>query len=536
MGRGNSEILVFDKFTLNVLRGCLVAGEREIALRPKSFEVLRYLAENRGRLVSKDELFAAAWPGVSVTDESLSRCISDIRLALDDSGHQIIRTVPRRGYLFAAVTVGCPVETESTAAVRLGCFAEERNETMVPRLSLVVLPFINLSGDPSQEYLADVVTEGLTVSLSRIRGSLVIARTTAMTYKGKPMDVRRIGQEVGVHYIVEGSAKCSGPRLRVTARLIDAVTGAHLWADQFDAKKAQLAEMQDDMIMCLARALEIELATVSGTAIAQGRPTDMDAMALAIKAEAIFLRHGATRDATDEGYELCERALRIDPSNVVALSILAEKFTYDVFGLQTLDRHADLNRAADLVSRALTLDPDSYYARYAKAGVLVGQSRFEEAILEAEHCLALYPSFIPAYFVLCAANLVLGRGREMIKWAECAKRRSPRDPYLGLFWAIEGLGYAMLGDDDHAIVCYRHAILENPDYPIIYARLAAALVFKGHHAEAREMLERYLAHPRTKARTISQIAAAQIPSKHQTVMTFRERLFDGLRQLGMPAM
>src|SRR5262245_57994138 len=351
--RAGERTFCFEGYTLDLRRGCLRADDREIELRPKSFEVLRYLVENAGRLVSKTELIKAIWPNVTVSDESLARCVSDIRLALEDSEQRVIKTLPRRGYLFAAPVLpaadGMPVEINRTGATidedAAAILANLGIRKPAPRFSLVVLPFANLSGDPAQDHLADLITEGLTANLSRIRDAFVIARSTALTYKGKAVDVRQIGQELGVRYVLQGSEQHSGGRVRVSAQLIDVETGAHLWADQFDADRADLLQMQDDIVTRLARALQIELVAVEAARISWTNPASPNAEDLALHGEAIFLRYGPSREESDAAGDLCERALEIDPNNVRALSILAERHASRLTTMQSADREADIRRA-----------------------------------------------------------------------------------------------------------------------------------------------------------------------------------------------
>jgi TolB-like protein len=399
----NADVFHFEGYTLDLRRGYLHAGDRDIEMRPKSFEILRYLVENAGRLVPKDELIKAVWPNVTVADESLTRCISDVRLALGDADQRIIKTLQRRGYLFAA-PVSTPVASVSRPAglasgpqkFSLGA-REEAEPRLIPPLSVVVLPFVNFGGDSAQDYLADVLTEGLTAYLSRIRNSFVIARTTAFTYKGKSVDVKQIGRELGVRYVLEGSVQQSATRVRVNARLIDTNTSGHLWADQFDSDRADLLQMQDAIVTRLARALEIELASVEAARISRAPPTRLDAEDFALRGEAIFLAYGVYRDEAEAGFELCERSLEIDPDNVRALSILAEKFATRVTTKQSIDREADIRRADGLVSRALTIDPNSYHAHQANSRLLLAQRRTEGATVEAQRSLSLNPGFIPAY-------------------------------------------------------------------------------------------------------------------------------------------
>ena len=189
-----------------------------------------------------------------------------------------------------------------------------------PRLSIVVLPFANLSGDPAQDYLADVLTEGLTTSLSRISGTFVIARSTAFTYKGKPVDVKQIGRDLGVRYVLEGSEQHSGNQVRVNAQLIDAETGAHLWADQFDADRADLLQMQDEIVTRLARAMQIQLVAVDAARVTRTRPGNLDAEDLALRCEAGMYNSPEGPQNSRLRSTFCDRALHIDNGNVFALT------------------------------------------------------------------------------------------------------------------------------------------------------------------------------------------------------------------------
>src|SRR5271168_1939251 len=262
------------------------------------------------------------------------------------------------------------------------------------RLSIVVLPFSNLSGDASQDYLGDVLTEELTTSLSRLPGSFVVSRTTAFSYRGKSIDVKEIGRELGVRYVLEGSAQKSGTRVRVDAQLIDAATGAHLWADQFDAEQTDLLAMQDEIVTRLARALQVELTAAEASRVARAHPENPDAEELALQCEAAYLRLGLTSKEMLQAYGLCEQALRIDNRNVRALVILALRRLALVYNWRSVDPQADRLRADELISRALAVDPNNYLAHYARSFFLAPH-RPDEAIAEAERALALNPSFLP---------------------------------------------------------------------------------------------------------------------------------------------
>jgi adenylate cyclase len=403
------------------------------------------------------------------------------------------------------------------------------------RLSIVVLPFANRSGDPTQDYLADVITDELTTGLSRIRGSFVIARSTAFTYKGKAVDVKQIGQDLGVRYVLEGSEQQGGNRVRVNAQLISAETGAHLWADQFDTDRADLLTMQDEIVTRLARALEIEMGAVEATRVARTRPGDQDAEDLALRCQAGVDNSSTGSAERAAAYDLCERALQIDKSNALALSIAAFKYT-NLAGLGlSVDPQADLQRAEDLAARALALEPDSYRAHFAKSFVLNFQKRHEEALVEAERSLALNPSYMPAYAALEAANRFMGRPEKAIELVDRAIRLSPRDPALYLFYTGKGIAYAMLKEDAQAIDWYRRVVAVAPEFPNAQRLLAAELALTGQEAEAREMLQRYLSNKATRIRTVAQFKAyVKTLSDNPAFLAATDRVAEGLRRAGMP--
>jgi adenylate cyclase len=230
-----------------------------------------------------------------------------------------------------------------------------------------VLPFANLSGDPAQDYLADSLTDELTTGIARIRDSFVIARNTAFTFKGKPVDAKPIGKDLGVRYVLEGSVLPSGNQVRVNAQLIDADSGAHLWADQFDTPRADLLQMQDEIVTHLARAMDIQLPEAEAARLKRTPAANPDAEGLALQCDAAVQKGGYLGKEADAGYRLCEQALAADPNNARALAWLSAKFLYLVNFGRSADREGDLKRGDELVSRALALDPN--YARLTPLGL-----------------------------------------------------------------------------------------------------------------------------------------------------------------------
>jgi TolB-like protein/class 3 adenylate cyclase len=439
----------------------------------------------------------------------------------------------RKVWPTAAALVGVVV---IALGIRLGLMPARapQGPAAPPRFSIVVLPFTNLSGDPAQDYLADVITEGLTTALARIKDSFVIARSTAFTYKGKPADVKQIGKDLGVRYVLEGSEERAGSRVRVNAQLIDAETGAHLWADQFDAERSDLLQMQDEIVTRVARVMQIELPAADIASAGRARPENLDAEDFAERCEIGFLTSEGGHDKVAAAFSLCEHALRIDGRNVIALAHLAMKYIIPVMEVQSTNRQADIRRADELASRALAIDPNYYLAHWAKAYVLIAQNRGEEAIVEAERSLALNPSFMEGYNALCSANNLLGRPDRCLELIDKVMRLSPRDPYLFLFFRMRAMAFFMKGQYDQAIYWDRRVVAITP-FNFSFLQLSSALALTGHQAEAHEMLERYLALGDVHSKTIAQLRAQMLLfADNPAYVEFTERLCAGLRKAGMP--
>jgi TolB-like protein len=247
----------FEGYTLDLWRGCVRHADDEIGLRPKSFEVLRYLVENASRLVSKDELIRAIWPNVIVADESLTRCVSDVRQALGDVDQRIIKTVPRRGYVFEA-----PVFPRNDLDGRPSANGRQIDDGR--RMSILVLPFASLSGNREDEYFADGITDDLISDLSQWENSFVIGRSTAFTFKGRAVDAKSIGRDLDVRYMLNGSVRRAGDRMRIGVQVANTETGGNLWADRFDRRVADMLEMQDEIVGHIAATLHHKMTDPEG--------------------------------------------------------------------------------------------------------------------------------------------------------------------------------------------------------------------------------------------------------------------------------
>ena len=446
--------------------------------------------------------------------------------------------VPNRHPIFLLLGAGIVALVAIVAGIWLAVRPAKGPEmsATAPRLSIVVLPFTNLNGDPAHDYLAGVLTEGLTTGLSRISGTFVIARSSAFTYKGKPVDVKQVGKDLGVRYVLEGSEQLSGDRVRVNAQLIEAETGAHLWAEQFDADRANLLQMQDEIVTRLARALEIQLSAVDAARVVQTRPGNLDAEDLARRCKAGDWNSVPLGKEWEAAYALCAQALQIDDRNVTALGRMAWWYILPVVEAQSPDPQAAIRQADELASRALAIDPNDYWAHFSKAGVLMAQNRHEEAIVQAERSLSLNPSFIEGYEPLFIANNFLGRPDRAIEAADKAIRLSPRDPYLFANYHSKGWAFFMKEQDRQAIEWLRRTAAAAPGAePFTYLLLASAYALTGQQAEAQDELKRYLSLSRTKTTTIAELRKQQLSiADNPAWVTYNERLFEGLRKAGMP--
>jgi adenylate cyclase len=293
-----------------------------------------------------------------------------------------------------------------------------------------VLPFVSLSGDPAQDYLVDALTDELTTALARMRDTFVIARNTAMTFKGKPVDAKAIGKELGVRYVLEGSVEPSGDRMRVNAQLIDAGSGAHLWAEQFDTPRADLLQTQDAIVAHLAHAIDLQLTEAEAARLKRTPVANPDAEDLALQCDAGTRKAGWIGKEADAAYALCEQAIAIDPNNVRALRALGAKFWLRAeLGLSG-DPKFDLERGDELASKALALDPDYGWAHDVKGGILRTQGRTEEAVAEHERALTLDPSNVDAAAQLGIDYRFLGRFDKSLEYLDRAILASPSDQAL----------------------------------------------------------------------------------------------------------
>jgi TolB-like protein/Tfp pilus assembly protein PilF len=422
-----------------------------------------------------------------------------------------------------------PVAAEPAAA-RVAVAVSSVQTAAMPRASIVVLPFANLSNDPEQQYFADGVTGDLTTDLSRIPDMLVISRNTAFTYRNRPVDTKQIGRELAVRYVLEGEVQRSGNRVRVTAQLIDAEADVHLWAERFDGDAGDLFAMQDEITNRIAVALDLELVGAEAT-----RPTvNRDAQDYILRGRAVRLKP-PSRENRAEAIALFERALALDHDSAAAQSWLAIALTARVLDSMADTAEADIARAEDLAERALAASPRSSAARFAKGQVLRAQHRHDAAIREYETVIALNRNWAHAYSHLGWCKFMTGAIEALIPAQEQAIRLSPRDPQIGLFYSRIGCAHLLQSRFDEAIIWCERARYATPAHPQFRTFLAAAHALKGDNDraaaelnEARGLVgdDRYSSIARLRA-----VESWGVPKIRALVET---TYFAGLRKAGVP--
>ena len=397
-----------------------------------------------------------------------------------------------------------------------------------PRLSIVVLPFANLSNDPEQEYFADGITDDLTTDVARIQGSLVIARNTAFTYKGKPIDAKQLGRELGVRYVLEGSVQRSGNQVRINTQLVDAETGGHLWAERFDRDIGNLFALQNEITSRIARALQLQLPIAEAR-----RPTNNpDALDYMLRGRAVLARP-ISRENSDEAVTLFETALALDPQAADAAAWLAVALTVRVIDELSAFPNVDLQRAERLAAQALAASPDSALAHHARGQVLRAQSRCKEAIPEFETAIALDRSRAPAYANVGWCKFLTGSVDDAIPYFEQAMRISPYGPGIALWYGRMGVMKLLQSHTDEAIVWLEKATSENARLASVQAYLAAAYALKGDTVRARTAL----AEAQRLSSAYSSLASVEksIWYDNPEVRALAEATyFPGLRRAGMP--
>jgi len=523
----------FGEYTLDVVCGCLRTADREIELRPKSFEVLRYLVENAGRLVTKDELIKTVWRNVVVTDESLMQCVSEVRHAIADDGQTIIKTVPRRGYRFTAPVLrpaAAPRPALPPAESPLaGSDSSPRSQSSADRPSVAVLPFANLSGDPQQDYFSDGITEDITTELSRFSEVMVIARNSAFQYKGKAVDIRQVGRELGARYVLEGSVRRSADRIRITAQLVDAVTGAHRWAERYDRELHDAFAVQDEVVRAIVAILAAHVKRAETERALLKPPAAWEAYEYYLRgAEAFFVHESRrTKASLYAARHLLETCLAIDPGYARAAAMLS--WTYLLAYIEPFDDDylspTALDRALELAETAVLLDHLLPQARAQLGQVLLFKRQHDAAIAEFERAIALNPNFIDHRFA--QVLMYAGEPARAIEALEANMRLDPFQPLIGSTGWMGRANY-MLKRYGEAVRLLRECVSRLPHLQWPHLHLAAAYAQAGQLEEAR-----------AEAAGVLRINPGFTIEKYKRFVVYKnpedvEHLIDGLHKAGLP--
>ena len=467
---------------------------KPVDVEPQVLDVLIYLLENRDRVVSKDDLIASVWDGRIVSDAALTSRIYSVRKAVGDSGRnqRLIRTVARKGLRFigsvhtrtqhdeSPVPLPAPTSSaleESPAPLLLGPPA---------RPAIAVLPFANMSGDPQQEYFSDGISEDLITALSKLRWFFVIARNSSFTYKGKAVRIDRVAEELGVRYVVEGSVRKDGDRVRITAQLIDVFSGSHIWAERYDRDLDDVFAVQDEITEAIVASIEPQLYAAENFRAHRKAPDSMDAWELVMRALSHHWR--LTREDNVLAQEILEKAIAIDPNYGQALGVLATSHTFNAY-MGWADATETVPIAERAALAAIQADNEDPWAHTALGCVHLLTRRFEDSLAEFEWALRLNPNFSLARGIYGLPLAFCGQWEKAAEAAGRALRMSPRDPFSALYYGVASYAQFVGRNYDEAIRLARTAIRLRSDYAGGYRLLTVAAAMAGETEIAATALE-----------------------------------------------
>ena len=467
-------------------------------------------------------LEAIAEPGaICLSRAAYEQSRGKVTEAFSDLGERRLKNIADPVRVYAIAPPGGGAGAPAAAAEAL---------PRAPRRSIVVLPFTNLGGNKEQDYFVDGITETLTTELSQLAGVFVIARNTAFAYRDKVLDVRQIGRELGVRYVMEGSVQTGVSRIRINAQLIDAETGAHLWAERFDKPRADLFDMQDEITARLARSLDLEIVAAEGRRAEREQPNSMDSVDLTLRGVAIW-NQSPSSSRTREARRLFEAALALDAQNVVALIGLAGTHMTEVmsFSSDNVPEQTDLAEAA--IDKALALAPDNAYAHHCRGHVLYARGAHEAALREFELAVSLNHNLIWAHALGGMMKIFLGRAEETEADVTIAMRLSPREPGIATWHLMIGVADLFLGRLDAAVEQLRQSAGMNPNFSVAFIFLAAAFALAGRGAEAAEA---WAAGRRLQPNFTIAKFRRETASSNSAYLAQRERVCEGMRLAGIP--
>jgi len=520
----------FDSHTLDKDRRELRRGAEAIAVEPQVFDLLIYLVENRDRVVTKDDLIASIWGGRIVSESTLTSRVNAARRAVGDSGEEqrLIRTITRKGLRFVGdVRIQSPTDEPAPAMAAAPAEIIERSRVTAytpDRPAIAVLPFTNMSGDPEQDYFSDGISEDIITALSKLRWFFVIARNSSFVYKGKPVHIRQVGEELGVGYVVEGSVRKGGDRVRITVQLNDVATGSHIWAERYDRELADVFAVQDEITEAIVAAVEPQLYAAENFHAQRKAPDSMDAWDLVMRALSYYWR--VTRPDNLAAQALLEKAIAIDPNYGQALGVLATSHT---FGAHM--GWADMGTALPLAERAalaaIRADSEDPWAHFALAMAYLYSRRFDDCLAEFELALRLNPNFSLAQGFCGLAFAYCGRWEEADAAARRALRLSPRDPFAAVYFGIASYAQFVGRNYAAAMQLARESLRQRADFVGGHRVLTAAAAMAGEDEIARAALQELR---RVQPNISLAWLAGEMPILHDAE---REHYLEGFRRAGL---
>ena len=497
-------------------RGGLSSGAREIKLTPKALALLSYLTERPGEVVTKDELFAAVWPEATVGDAALVTCVQELRSALKDDARQprYIETLHRRGYRFIARPAPTPKDQVNGQAVSLA---------LPDKPSIAVLPFTNMSAEADQDYFADGISEDLITGLARIRWLFVIARNSSFVYKNRAVDVKQVSRELGVRYVLEGSVRRAGSRLRITAQLVDATSGEHHWAERYDREVGDIFAVQDEITRSVAGAIEPHLLAAEGLRALSRSASDLGAWELVARAQTHAWR--MTRSDFELAVEPLERAIKHHPDYAPARGLLGFCLVFAVH-MGWIERERGLPGREHAV-RAIALDERHPWGHIALGYWAMMEFQTAQSIAAFRRAVDLNPNSATARSSLSHGLAFAGQDREAIEQAEEAIRLSPLDPEMARFIAGMAIAHYTAGRYEESLRCCNEVVRLRPGRQGAQRMRCANLAQLGRIEEARSLLEKIRAeHPQVSIAWIR----ANVPYQTPELM---DRFIDGMRKAGL---
>lgn len=494
-----------------------------VAIEPQVFDLLIYLIENRDRVVSKDDLIASVWNGRIVSDSSLTSRINAARKAIGDNGEdqRLIRTVARKGLRFVA-----DVQSVASSNVPVAPASElPRAALPLPdRPAIAVLPFVNMTSEPDQDYFSDGITEDIITALSKLRWFFVIARNSSFIYKGRSVHMKQIADELGVRYVLEGSVRKGGDRVRITAQLNDVATGGHVWAERYDRDLADVFAVQDEITEAIVAAIEPQLYAAENFRARRKAPDSMDAWDLVMRALSHYWR--VTRQDNVVAQALLEKATELDPNYGQALGLLAASYTFSAH-MGWADMAQVMPLAERAASAAILADGEDAWAHYALGIVYLIARRFDDSLAEFDAALRLNPNFSLAQGYYGLALSYCGRWQEGEQAAQRALRLSPHDPLSAVYCGIASYTQYVGRNYDEAMRLAREAIRQRADFVGAHRVLTASAGMSGRGNLAKAALQELR---RVQPNVSLAWIAEHMPIQHDAE---REHYLDGFRRAGL---